>query len=448
MSLISALFLLLLSLVFPANTDAGMQFVPDNFKYSTAIQGPLRGNTLYRVHLSSGILQRCVSACNDMRLFGPDNHEIPYVIIENRLSEAKIESYPAEITAYDETREEAVITMKLPEKFEPVSLLFLDIEEHDFKKHIIIEGSHDARTWEMIGEDAVYDFHSQVDLRKTEIRFPKSSYRYYRLRLIDGKGMAADRENIRLKYNGLDFSVNNVRGKKIRISRIIAKTSFEKETAPVYDELILTAFSQQTDKQGNTVIILETSIPFDRIIFELSNPYYFRKVGVYYSDTGKNSSYRLLTQGYLYRFPLSGLTETRAHIEYSATGQRFYRFVIENHNNPPLEIRQIRLAWVQKNLFFVALKDAPAYSLCFGSPAAEKPVYDLPNFINQGNWFKHASEKSATAQLLENPAYQPGIPKDIRSSIEKNILRGIVILLVIGLGYWLYALLNKTRSLK
>ncbi len=440
-SVVSIIFLL--SWMPLSTTDSATSSTPRDFQYYVDLTGPIKSSTLYQIHLPADILKKCAAECSDMRLFDLDQNETPYVIVENESPGEKNESYTLKITRYTDQMDSVVITMGLPEKHQPISLVDLDIADRDFFKNAVLYGSHDMKAWNKLAEDTLYDFSSQVDLRKTMIQFTKSDYRYYRLKLIDVQRTGNDHPSIRLKYEGLDFSVDNLKNKKLRINKIVGNTASKTDRTVVYDDAVFTNFSAHLDGNRNTIIILDADLPVDRISFDISNPYYYRKLSIHTSDTGKEDSYRFFTQDSIYSFQLSGITQARNDTAHRIPKHRYYKFIIENQNNPPLNIRSIKFEWVRKNLYFAALSDSGKYALYFGNETVHRPDYDLSNFIRQDNWFEQKYAVLETTQARQNANYIPTVSKDKRAQIEKRILTGTVILLVLGIGYWLYKLTGK-----
>lgn len=440
-----SLFIFLLSLTPLFSGTPTASVTPDDFQYSAGVKGPIKNNSLYQIILSDEILQRCSADCKDLRLTDPANNEIPHVIIKNK-TQKKTEKYLFEIIQYEEDSNLAVITMKLPEKHKPISIINLITTDRDFKKNLILHGSHDMGKWILLAEDNIYDFSSQVDLRKTKIKFRRSDYNYYRLQLIEKKITGNDYEAFSLKYKGMDFSVNNIKNKNIRINKIMAQATSEKKKAAVNDEAVFTEFYRYTEEDGDTAIIVEAGLPFNRVSFDASNPYFYRVVEIYYSDTGKEDSYRLLKRAPIYRFHLSGHKEARNYIEYAADRHKFYKLLIKNKNNPPLILKKIKFNWVQRNLYFIGLNDASAYTLRFGNPALDRPDYDLARFIHQGNWFSHNYEKLETTQVKKNINYKPVFSRDRQTRIEKMVLTVIIVIMVVGIGFWLYTLVRKISN--
>jgi len=206
----------------------------------------------------------------------------------------------------------------------------------------------------------------------------------------------------------------------------------------------MTAYRIEQDRDRNTVIFFETGLPFTRISLDVSNPYFYRKVSIYSSDTGKENSYKLLQSSSLYRLLFSDVTESKSRLDCGTSGNRYYRIVIENGSNPRLEIKGVKLGWVQKHLFFVALDDAGSYKTGFGNSAVGAPDYDLSRSINQANWQKVSSQQTEITGITQNPNFKPGLPQNARQKTEKTVLIVVVCLLVAGISYWLYSLLSKT----
>lgn len=418
---------------------------PKDFQYCADITGTMRTDSLYQLHLSDEILGKAGAGLEDLRIFGPSQQEIPSVVLESAPAAREVETYPLEITGFSGDGSSAVVTMKLPEKYRPISELYLDIAESDFKKGATLSGSSDGKSWKVLTEAAIYDFSSQVALRKTKIEFKPSSCRFYRL-VLTGMQPAGEGggPSIKLRYEGLDFSVGNGMKRDIRIRAVEGRTAVPKETAPVYDEKAFAGPAPLIDKNGNTVIVLKAGLPMDRLSLDIANPYYHRMVTLFAGESGQEDSYQMVTRNAVYRFPLStDRQEARNVIEFSTPKHTYYKIVIENRNNPPLDVRRVTFSWVRKNLYFVALAGGGGYSLCFVNPALAAPDYDLGHFLTKSTVALHTAEKRETALVRQNTEFAPKKPAEVRAQRDKIILRVVVVFLVTAIGYWLYALMKK-----
>ncbi len=419
---------------------------PADFQNCADVEGTLKAEKLYQVHLSDEIISKANAGLQDLRVFDSSQKETPWVVIENVPPHEMIETYPLEITGYDSDTSSATVFTKLPQKHRPISVLDLASADRDFKKRVALFGSSDGKTWKPVTEDSIYDFSSQVNVRKTKIEFAKTDYRYFRLKLTDFKPQAGAGPSIKLKYEGLDFSVNGVLQKKdLRVQSVEGSTQTPSEKKPVYDRKTFDRLAPTLDKDGNTVIILQADLPFDRLTFDIANPYYYRTVTVYGSSTGKEDSYRYVTSQVIYRFPLSSEQhEEKNFIEQRMPKQTYYKVVIMNKNNPALELKGLTFAWVQQNLYFIALRNNERYSLCFGNAQIKRPDYDIANFVNQNTLSRNTYERAELASWRAS-----GGPRPERfGGIEKLILKIVVILLVIGMGLWLYTLMKKAPEKK
>lgn len=434
---------LLLSLCFTSVSHSSV--ITDTFQYTAELKGNINSNRLYQIHLSGEIFAKCASRCRDIRLIGPNNSEIPYVILQN-MQRRKVESYDLKVINYEKTPPSEVITLKLPSQHEPVSILELDIADRDFERKIHLYGSNDQRNWVLLKEDRIYDFSSKVTLRKTDIKFNQTNYSYYRIHITNDKS-ANIGENINLQYKDLQFSViGGANDKSLRIDRFTCRTTSKQNSKGIYDEVEFAEFVRNDNKEGITEIILKSDLPASKIYFDVSNPLYYRVVDIYGSDSGDDDSFKFLKTDYLYRFMLSGDKETKNYVSLHTAHNKYNKFVIKNKDNPPLEVKSIIFQWPKTNLYFMAIHQEQPYALYFGNPDLDVVVYDLARFIQPDKLHTLAIETMEISPVRNNPSYKkPGI-KFEKGKIEKTVLTLIVSLLIIGIGCWLYVLLRKTSN--
>ena len=424
------------------------QLAPADFPYCADVQGTVKAESLYQVPLSDEIIRKAGAGLEDLRLFDASGTETPLVVIGNVPPHETIETYPLEISGYDNDASSAVVILKLPQKHRPISMLDLETPDRDFKKRVILQGSDDNRTWKPVSEDTIYDFSSQVNVRKTRLAFAPNDARYFRLTLMDFDPRTTARPAIKLTYEGLDFSVNNVRIKDLRIHSAYGSTRMPAEKRPVYDQEAFTDLSPAQDKDGNTVIIFPADLPVDKLALDVANPYYYRTVYLYGSSTGKEDSWQFLLNEEIYRFPLSSEQhEERNVLEHHVPKQAYYKIVVMNKNNPPLVIRSVTFFRVQQNLYFIALKNSERYSLCFGNTRIKRPEYDIARFVNQNTLSRHSFERLELSALQAGISPRPTFGERL-AGMEKLILKIVVVLLVIGMGLWLYTLLKKAPEKK
>lgn len=429
---------------------------PGDLSYCVDMQGPFVKDSLYQVRLTDDIITGALPGFDDLRLFDSSGRETPAVVIANVPLTEAVETYRMEITGYDDVRGPKTIFIKLPERRRPISSMNINTDDRDFRKAITVSGSRDGKTWHVIAEDRIYDVSSPVQLRKTKIEFPRTDARYFRLKMTDLEPAQETGNSISLNYQGesrVEFKASGTgkQKKEITIRSVEGMTSIPAEKMPVYDSKILENLSSSLDKDENTVIELQAGLPAERVALDVTNTHYYRNVYIFGSSTGKPGTYSLIASRPVYRFPLSSQqNESMNYVDLHAHKQMYYMIVIENRDNQPLEVRSITLSWVQMNLYFISPADGDAYSLCFGNPKLQKPEYDIAHFINQSTLPQHSPELRKLSSMRTSGADHKdksrSATREGNAWTEKILLKIIVTLLVIGLGWWLYNLIRKSAG--
>ena len=437
-----SLFLLCTWMYCPTVLWAG-KMEPSNFRYAATLNEEIKKGGFYRVILPAGILEGCERSCRDMRIFDRENREIPFVILDNRMPPKKTDRYPLEVSSYDDQATRTKIVLKHPNPITPVTRLEMDSPDRDFNKAVTVSGSTDMKNWKTLGHEAIYDFSSRVNLRKMHLALEKNTYSYFQLVIDEGKE-GKNLQNIRLKFDGMDFSASTYTKKKLQISRFVVLDDTEDHEKVIYDELkLLPSFLTDTTKRV-TEISFNSVLPFSTLEFVIDNPYYYRPLKLYGANTDRKQDFVLIKQDSVYSFPVSNQTEIKKHIDVSMPQEyRSYKIVIENDSNPPLRIESILLRWVQKQLFFIGLDDHQGYRLFWGSPTIEESSYDIAKLIRVDNWFNQPARVVPISSIAQNTDYKLFKEKDAKTVVEKNILAIVIILVVIVLAFFLFQLWKK-----
>jgi hypothetical protein len=421
------------------------QMKPQHFMYLAEIEESMKQNKLYRIHIASEIIKKCSTDLKDIRLFNENNQEIPFVLLKNKVAAEPAKVFNFKIIGYEEEDTCSILTMKTPVNIPAVDSVDIITSERNFKKNVYIYGSGDGQSWKRLAEDFIYDFSAQVDLRKTKLQLPGVKYAFFRLRLCNTQKPKSDQTSFKLRYEQLDFSVEKITEKKLRIERISGGYGTPQQDKTVYDKEIFNDYSIITNNPDKTVIELEAGMPCSKITFDIKNANFFRYIKVYgkrnNDDTFNNIP--IATQS-VYRFSLGEMDERKHTIICPASNYRIYRFEIKNKNSPPLKIKSITLHWVQTNLYFIGLNDADRCKLYFGSKSTiPAPDYDISAFLRQDNISSQEHIDLKVGPMMMNTDYTPLEKADKKSIIEKHILKLVVILLVILIGFWFYKLYKK-----
>jgi hypothetical protein len=443
--------LFLATFIFFLSSVDGKALTLENFYFNAKLNQPVQINQIYQINLPYEILSQCNFDYRDIRVFAPDNTEIPYVILDHVSPEKYNQRYNLKTINYTETEKSVIVTVELAQKLVHLNRLDLDIGDKDFKRNVDLYGSQNQTEWRLLSQDTIYDFSSQIDLRKTAITFPLSEFRYYRLDIFSDVQQERQNAEITLNYNGLDFKFNEKTNQKLRINLIQGSEIIdETNVKTVYDSYALTQFDAKIDEQGDTTIDSDCGAPFDYISFSINNPYFYRKVYIYGSQTREHGSNSLLVSGYVYSFPLNKGVEKVTRLVNYGHKRQYYNIKIDNQDNPPLTVNKIAFQWKRKNLFFIALHQDAIYSLAFSNHKVAYPDYDLKNFITQQNWENQPHTPIGIEKIHKSAQVKP-VPSEMMSKqakIENIILITIVIALVIGLSFWLFKLIRAIPNNK
>ena len=119
---------------------------------------------------------------------------------------------------------------------------------------------------------------------------------------------------------------------------------------------------------------------------------------------------------------------------------RYVLLVVDNKDNPALEVSKVTVSWIAKNLFFIAKAPNEKYSLYFGCEDAAKPRYDMHHFVNARNWYKKNATPVTVLKVEENSSYVPKLTRVQQEKLRKTLLTLVTFLMVGVLGVWLYFL--------
>lgn len=416
--------------------------VPSNFRYKAEADAPLKAGRLYRVDLPADVLRYCSAGQSDIRIFSPDGAELPYVLLKGEYLKKAAGTYQAEILSYQDKGGEAAVEFRIGDKSEPVTRLELSIADKDFRKEAELYGNESGK-WVLLAKGEIYDFSSQIDLRRTTLVFPASSHRLYRLVLRDTEAPRESGKTVSFKYDGIDLSVTGGKGVKLRINGVALRTGGADSAVRVYNEMSFPAAAPEILKNNDSYVHIAGGLPFERVEFEVEDGFFMRNFRAFCGDAGKPDSYGFIGGGTIYRFPPGWPEGEKLGENISSPGHGGCRFVFSNRNNPPLNIRSVRLKWLRRSLYFIAPADMPGVTVSFGRPGTPRPVYDIENFINQGNWHTKPAEELTLGGITPVEGYSPEAPGNKKERTEKNLLIGIIVAVAIGLGFWFYHLLKS-----
>ena len=187
------------------------------------------------------------------------------------------------------------------------------------------------------------------------------------------------------------------------------------------------------------------NLPIEKASFKIKNTYYYRSIELLTAETDDEQSYRRVAQDVVYKIP--GVTEARNTLSFNRPQQPYVRLKVINHDNPPLQIEELTIAWLRRNLYFIPETDRH-YTLYCGGVDIQAPNYELEKLVP--NRYEHLMGYAEwqIGALQENEGYKPKADLRSKAQFEKYMLTILVIVLVCGLAIWAFWLMKKIPSNK
>lgn len=408
------------------------------FEAVASLVGEFIPDVPVRVSLTQAILSKARATLADIRLFDNHGRETPYVIYKQTTIRRTPASFEFAVISYNQTGSTEELTLRRPDQESPFHELELDITGTDFNKRIEITAGADLSMLHPVVNDVIFDFSSRVALRKTRVHFAETNAPFVRVALTNIEKVEGLNPEMKLRYQGLEFWTAGAAPGSFRVNRVLGWAGEEKDTEHYYDRMVLEHPTSQLDEAGNTMVHLEVRLPVAQITLDIANSYYYRRVQLLSSPDGVEP-YVVVGSGVVYKVP--GMPESENTVRFEQASSHI-RLKILNQDNSPLDIQNVEIAWVRRNLYFVPEPDR-TYKLYVGSDAPTQPHYELTKLIRSDNLQLSGYKTMALTALQKNPDFDPVMSPALREVMEKTILVVVVIILVCALSFWAYRLLKN-----
>jgi len=369
-SLFSPIFLFAAT---PTDFAATRDILPD---------APLTSPQLVEVRLDAPLFASTRLGFPDLRLFNAADTELPRAIEPLYTTQDRTLRHPvsAKATELRELPDNRIVTRLELAANEP-SPDGLDIRTplRDFIRTVRITGSENGQDWQPLIDAEIFDYSRYMDIRRTEIPLPKNTCRIFSIEIGNASEERAQPLIHLIQQNGQDQSrAFNLLQTPFRIDGI----SFWHETTtldqdkPLLQEWPHAGFVVAQDPKAE--ITLQTAYtPLTRVALETPAHNFQRTASIQVPSLANGSTtWRALATGRFTRLDLPGLTTNALTIEFPEQRVEQLRIVIENNDNPPLDISHIRTHGPVYRLLWLAEPNT-AYRLAFGNDTLADPTYDL-----------------------------------------------------------------------
>ncbi|GHA74192.1 DUF3999 family protein [Pontibacter akesuensis] len=391
------------------------------YEWQATVPSPAQGG-YHRILLPPEVTGRLQPHLGDIRLYNAQQQEVPYLLQKEQPLTYRQLYRPYTILHYK--RQSGCCSELLIENPEQrqISNLSLLIKNAAVRKQVSLSGSDDRENWFVLkAQDVLHPINSTEKTTTLKLlEFPLNDYRYLRLQLDDSSSAP--------------------------LNILQAGSYYGTQTANGAYTLIPVQQTTRTDSAATeqTYIHLKFAHPVYPELLELditAPELYFRNGHIILgkATTPSRKRRRKRDREELVQVPFSISSKEAARITLPRRQMQELTLVVENADNPPLEIAAIRV--LQLNRYLVAnLEAGTPYILRFGNAETTAPTYDLTFFRDS-----IPNELPVLPVKQVDAVQERQKPQGSSSKVWLWVAIGIVVL---GLGYMTVRLLNEMNSKK
>lgn len=340
-----------------------------SFKGEAAIP-PVETDGFYRVLISPQINFHLNDGLSDIRIYDNKDHEVPYIFQrESR------KYYEERFVEYEIVRKEikagcCTSLVLRNAKRTPINNINLIIKNADASREAVLSGSDDNKEWFVISQRLMID--PSTNSAETQsvqlVGFPWSNYEYYLLKIKDNGNTP-----LRTLESGDEHS-------SYKPLNILKAGYYETQfSTGQFNKLPVQVTTTDSASQKKTYVrLMFHGLQFiDQLEIEVSGSKYYRREATISHERPKTFQGKKLNESFRQNFQLtSGRT---AIIDMMGIRSKELFIEIENEDSPPLTISDVKVS--QLNRYLTAwLEKGEPYTLRFGQPELNAPVYDLKFF--------------------------------------------------------------------
>ncbi len=411
------------------------------------------------IPLDSDVYDHTRDQTPDLRLFDAGGGEVPFLFEQVTATRRQTvrkpwNVQPASLKPLDDGGLEIVLTL---DKDDPQpDGLTVATPLRDFEQRLRVFGSNDGQTWELLVPDVlIFDYSRFMDVESRDVRLPKSDYRRFRV-VIDAVTAEQESELMeltrRLRSGAEVERVERVlRDRRpFRIDRIAfwQETIEEWTAGPTTREYPVAEFTVEQDAEHKQTIVTVQTRREPLTAFRLETPArnFNRAASVERLETrGVRSEWRPLGRATVSRFAFRELNREQMEAGFQETRCEQYRLVIDNHDDPPLEITGVRATGNVYRMVYFA-EPGKEYRMAYGSDAVKAPSYDTTALAAS----LREDYKPVVAELgkvVENTNVRQ--PSGLLPLLTNPLVLGAMVsILVALLGWGLYAAARRVDALE
>ncbi|WP_150047494.1 MULTISPECIES: DUF3999 family protein [Methylomonas] len=419
---------------------------------------PGQKQALMAVPLDPAVYKASADDFRDLVLLDEQNAETPFALQKIASHKTQTQRYALESGPPSLQTDAAggiAVTVELKTENLFADGLTLKTAQHDFEYAIRVEGSDDGRQWQPLLADArIFDYARYMAVAKRDVALPANRYKFLRIG-VDRASQARTAALSELTRT-LRGDQELQRDEKVSLIEhalhIDGVELWREQTVSVPDQL--QTFDYQSDaitirhdadNKLTLVDVVSGRQPLAGLEPAISTPNFSRSARVLVNvPQGVDAGFREIASGRLEAIRFQDIEQVNTHLAFAEQRRSVYRIVIEDRDNPPLQIAGVTGTGPGYQLVFIYQPDK-RYRLLYGAKLEAAPRYDIEPIVQlqrQG----YRAEPAGLGAETEIRAADTGL--DMVGLLNSNGFLGLVIvLMVLVLGWSLYQVGKRTNEM-
>jgi hypothetical protein len=325
----------------------------------------------------------------------------------------------------------------------------------DYERRVRVYGSRDGKDWALLASDRlIYDYTRFMDIRNRDIEFPVSEYRQFKLVVeqeLDDRESPL-RELIRsreLDKQDRQVEITQTERRPFRIDGVELWRTVEKEGGRKVETVRypIVGFRVEHDPKKKETRVEIQSRREPLVLFSLgtSSRNFSRAARVLVPvQRGVRTDWTEVGRATLSLIQFRAFRRAELRVDFSEQRQEHYQIVIENADNPPLEITGVEAEGTPYRLVFIGTQGR-TYRVEYGSETAEPPQYDTAAVLaSLSRGYQPVTDKLGSQVANSGYRTERGFRDIFNSTVFLTLA---IVAMVIALGWALFRAGQRIKKL-
>jgi hypothetical protein len=349
-------------------------------------RGSATGEEILGIPLDSDIYATTRDDYRDLRIIDDRGAEVPYLLerVSRQKSTEVHEICTGKVVSLHVEEGKALeVVAALDDKAKNATGVTIQTPLSDYEHRVRVFGKATGGDWTpLVSDGLIFDYSRFMDIKNHDVSFPRNDYRQFKLVIEQEleEHESPFRELVRGQEEGKKDQRVEITQRLRRPFRIdgieLWRTAVrqEAETFP-YPAAGLRVAHDAKEKTSRLEVESRRE-PLTRFSIQTSSRNFSRPARVFVPvERGIQTDWREVGQGTLSKIEFRAFRRAELRVDFPEHRHERYRLVIEDADNPPLEISGVEPEGTGYRLVFLGAPDR-TYRVAYGSDTIEPPRYD------------------------------------------------------------------------